>query len=552
MVYGMYKLKRVGRIAQILSKYGFGELVSRTNIDTIVPDSLLHWNSHTERIFEKDFNVRVRQAIEELGPTFIKLGQLLSNREDIIADDLRAELSKLQDDVPPEEMDVRAKLQEHFQIDIAEHFEYIEAQPLAAASIGQVYKAQLRSGKSVVLKIKRSNIRETITADLAFIKDLTKFLEQKYEVIHKMNLYQIILSFESSIMRELSFINELNNIERFRNNFKGNQHIYVPAIYRAYSDDEILCMEYIEGVKINDIDGLSAMGISPKSIVQSGLDLYLEQVLEHGFFHADPHPGNLFVNKRGQVVFIDFGAMGFMIPQDRAVIESMVLNFLMKDARDLIRNIKKLAVVHHIEDERRLERDAYEIFELLEQNSLANLEVSAMMRMVNNILQNNHILMPDFIYILLRGVILLEGVGRQLNADLNIPKSIQPFADKIAKEKISPGNIKKQILEKAKFVKGVMGDIPEDLTYLLDKVKNDKILLNHHIKEFDSFQIILHRLGNKLILSILAMTFGVGSSIMAHGRIGYLLWGIPLFSWIGFAMSFILTAALLLQLFRSK
>ncbi|SUJ24569.1 Probable ubiquinone biosynthesis protein UbiB [Sphingobacterium spiritivorum] len=552
MIYEMSKIKRVGRIAKILSQYGFGELISRSNIDTFVPDSLLHLNSDTEKLFEKDFNVRVRLAIEELGPTFIKLGQLLSNREDIIPKDLRDELVKLQDNVPPEEMDVRQKLREHFDIVPEEHFEYIDEKPLAAASIGQVYKVRLKSGKDAVLKIKRSNIREVITADLAFIKDLTRFLESKYEVIYKMNLYQIILSFENSLMRELSFVNELNNMERFRKNFKDNTQVYVPKVYRAYSDDEMLCMEFIDGVKINDVEGLKALGLDPKSIVQQGLDLYLEQVLVHGFFHADPHPGNVFVNKKGQIVFIDFGAMGMMIPMDRKLIEAMVINFLMKDARDLIRNIKKLAVVQHIEDERRLERDAYEIFDILDQNSLANIEISVLLRMVNNTLQHNHILMPDFIYILIRGIVLLEGIGRQLDADLNIPKSISPFADRIAKQKISPGYLREQTIEKAKFLKGLWSDIPEDAIALLDKVKNDKILLNHRLRDFDSFQLILHRMGNKLMLSILAMTFGIGASILAHGRVGYLLWDVSLLSWLGFLMSFLLTVALLLQLFRSK
>ncbi|EEI90093.1 ABC1 family protein [Sphingobacterium spiritivorum ATCC 33300] len=552
MIYEISKIKRVGRIAKILSQYGFGELISRSNIDTFVPDSLLHLNSDTEKLFEKDFNVRVRLAIEELGPTFIKLGQLLSNREDIIPKDLRDELVKLQDNVPPEEMDVRQKLREHFDIVPEDHFEYIDGKPLAAASIGQVYKVRLKSGKDAVLKIKRSNIREVITADLAFIKDLTRFLESKYEVIYKMNLYQIILSFENSLMRELSFVNELNNMERFRKNFKDNTQVYVPKVYRAYSDDEMLCMEFIDGVKINDVEGLKALGLDPKSIVQQGLDLYLEQVLVHGFFHADPHPGNVFVNKKGQIVFIDFGAMGMMIPMDRKLIEAMVINFLMKDARDLIRNIKKLAVVQHIEDERRLERDAYEIFDILDQNSLANIEISVLLRMVNNTLQHNHILMPDFIYILIRGIVLLEGIGRQLDADLNIPKSISPFADRIAKQKISPGYIREQTIEKAKFLKGLWSDIPEDAIALLDKVKNDKILLNHRLRDFDSFQLILHRMGNKLMLSILAMTFGIGASILAHGRVGYLLWDVPLLSWLGFLMSFLLTVALLLQLFRSK
>lgn len=552
MIYEISKIKRVGRIVKILSQYGFGELISRSNIDTFVPDSLLHLNSDTEKLFEKDFNVRVRLAIEELGPTFIKLGQLLSNREDIIPKDLRDELVKLQDNVPPEEMDVSQKLREHFDIVPEDHFEYIDEKPLAAASIGQVYKVRLKSGKEAVLKIKRSNIREVITADLAFIKDLTKFLESKYEVIYKMNLYQIILSFENSLMRELSFVNELNNMERFRKNFKENTQVYVPKVYRAYSDDEMLCMEFIDGVKINDVEGLKALGLAPKSIVQQGLDLYLEQVLVHGFFHADPHPGNVFVNKKGQIVFIDFGAMGMMIPMDRKLIEAMVINFLMKDARDLIRNIKKLAVVQHIEDERRLERDAYEIFDILDQNSLANIEISVLLRMVNNTLQHNHILMPDFIYILIRGIVLLEGIGRQLDADLNIPKSISPFADRIAKQKISPGYLREQTIEKAKFLKGLWSDIPEDAIALLDKIKNDKILLNHRLRDFDSFQLILHRMGNKLMLSILVITFGLGASILAHGRVGYLLWDVPLLSWLGFLMSFLLTVALLLQLFRSK
>lgn len=551
-MYGIHKIKRVGQILRILSKHGFEEIISRSNIDRIIPDSVLLWNTHTRRIFEEDFNVRVRLAIEELGPTFIKLGQLLSNRADIIPTELRQELVKLQDDVPAEPIDLRKKVAGSLEIDVEEHFSSLEEIPVAAASIAQVYKGVLKDGKQIILKVKREGINPIVHADLDFILDLVKLLRSKYEIIQKINLYEIVQSFANSLRGELSFTNELNNIERFRRNFRGNENIYVPKVYRAYSNDEILCMEFIEGVKINDLTGLSGYGLSAKSILQNCLDLYLEQVLQHGFFHADPHPGNVLVNRRGQIVFIDFGSMGFMIPRDRDIIEAMVINFLMNDAKDLIRNIKKLAVVHYIEDERQLERDAYEIFQMIEENALDDIEIAVMLYKLNKILQYNSILLPDFVYLLLRGVSILEGTGRQLNADLNIPESIAPFAKKIAEQKMSASYIKKQLLDKAKFIKEVLTEVPEDLITLLEKTKSDKLTLNHKIHDFDRMQLIFHRIGNKFLLSILAMTFGVGASILAHGRVGYLLWGMPILSWLGFIASFVLSGILLIYLIRSK
>ncbi|TJZ53623.1 AarF/ABC1/UbiB kinase family protein [Sphingobacterium olei] len=551
-MYGLEKIKRIGKILKVLSTYGFDEVISRSNIDRILPDSFLLWNNHTRKIFEEDFNVRIRLAIEELGPTFIKLGQLLSNRADIIPEDLRLELIKLQDDVPTEDIDIRHRLNQELEIDPDEHFAFIDPVPIAAASIAQVYKAQLKDGTPVILKIKRSGVDAIIRTDLDFIKDLVKLLEKKYEIFYKMNLYQIAVSFENSLLKELSLTNELNNIERFRRNFKGNKETHVPKVYRQYSSDEMLCMELINGVKVNDIAGLATFGLPPKSVLQNVLDLYLEQVLVHGFFHADPHPGNVFVNQKGQIVFLDYGAMGFMVPQDRGIIESMVINFLMNDAKGLLKNIKKLAIVHHIEDERSLERDAYEVFEMIKQNALDDIKIAIMLQKLNVILQTNHILMPDFVYVLLRGVSILEGTGRQLNAELNIPESISPFAKRIADQKLSAEYLTEQLKEKALFLKDVMIDVPMDLLSLLEKLKNDKITLNHKIRDFDHLQLIFHRIGNKFLLSILAMTFGVGASILAHGRVGYLLWGMPIISWLGFTMSFVLSFILLIQLVRSK
>ncbi|SJN49661.1 AarF/ABC1/UbiB kinase family protein [Sphingobacterium sp. JB170] len=552
-MYGFNKIKRVGQILQILSKHGFEEAISRSNIDRIIPESFLLWNSHTKRIFQEDFNVRVRLAIEELGPAFIKFGQMLSNRADVIPDDLRLELVKLQDDVPAELIDIEQRICESLRLtSVSDHFLSIDKDPLAAASIAQVHRAVLLDGSQVILKVKRKGIDELVRTDLSFLEDLVKLLRSKYEAIQKINLYEIVQSFANSLHGELSFINELNNVERFRRHFSESKQVYVPKVYRAYSNDEILCLEFIDGVKINDIQGLERYHLNAKSVLQNCLDLYLEQVLHHGYFHADPHPGNVFVNNKGQIVFIDFGSMGSMIPQDRDLIEGMVMNFLMSDARGLIRNIKKLAVVHYIQDERQLERDAYEIFQMLEENILEDIQITVMLQKLNNVLQNNSILMPDFVYILLRGVSILEGTGRQLDAGLNIPESIAPFADKIAAEKMTVSYLKKQLIQKGTLLKEVLTDVPEDLILLLEKAKTDRLTLNHKIQDFDMLQLVFHRIGNKFLLSILAMTFGVGASILAHGRVGYLIWGMPILSWLGFIVSFLLSGILLAYLIRSK
>ncbi|MGO3806893.1 MAG: ABC1 kinase family protein [Sphingobacterium sp.] len=552
-MYGFNKIKRVGQILQILSKHGFEEAISRSNIDRIIPESFLLWNSHTKRIFQEDFNVRVRLAIEELGPAFIKFGQMLSNRADVIPDDLRLELVKLQDDVPAELIDIEQRICESLRLtSVSDHFLSIDKAPLAAASIAQVHRAVLLDGTQVILKVKRKGIDELVRTDLSFLEDLVKLLRSKYEAIQKINLYEIVQSFANSLHGELSFINELNNVERFRRHFSESKQVYVPKVYRAYSSDEILCLEFIDGVKINDIQGLERYHLNAKSVLQNCLDLYLEQVLHHGYFHADPHPGNVFVNNKGQIVFIDFGSMGSMIPQDRDLIEGMVMNFLMSDARGLIRNIKKLAVVHYIQDERQLERDAYEIFQMLEENILEDIQITVMLQKLNNVLQNNSILMPDFVYILLRGVSILEGTGRQLDAGLNIPESIAPFADKIAAEKMTVSYLKKQLIQKGTLLKEVLTDVPEDLILLLEKAKTDRLTLNHKIQDFDMLQLVFHRIGNKFLLSILAMTFGVGASILAHGRVGYLIWGMPILSWLGFIVSFLLSGILLAYLIRSK
>ena len=546
------KLKRFSQVAQVISKYGLEELIARSNIETLTPSFFTRWNPKARRIFEQNIYVRFRLALEELGPTYIKLGQLISNRKDLASPEMIAELQKLQDNVQPEEMDIEKKIEEEFSFPASKYFHSIDKKPIAAASISQVYRAKFHSGEEVVLKVKRENIEQIIDADLAILRDITQYLEKNYEKLRKKNIKHILQSFENSLRKELSLTNEYQNIERFRHNFIVSPDVYVPLVYPQISNNNILCMEFISGRKINEKDKIEAMGYDPKKIVLKGLDIYVKQILEDGFFHADPHPGNIFLLENGKIAFIDFGSMGYITNLDKQRLEEIVINFGFKNAHKIIRNLKKLAISHYIEDENQLAREIIDIIDYIEYNTIDTIDIQVIIRKINQILNTNHILLPEFIYILLRGIALIEGVGRQLDANLNLQKAIQPYAKKIAKEKLHPKNITQKTIEKIKNSKDLIEDIPEDLSKLINKILNNQFGLNFHIQDLPKIEHLVKNSINKLVLAILTLTFGLGSSYLSSTEIWPMIGGIPLLAWIGFALSIFTALNIVMLIIRNK
>lgn len=544
------KIKRFSKIVSVLSKYGFEEILSRSPLEALTPDFLN--TGHTQDIFTQNFNQRIRLALEELGPAYIKFGQLLSNRKDLVPEELILELKKLQDNVPPEPIDIESRLEEEFGIVVRDHFLEIEPVPFAAASISQVYRATLITGDKVILKVKRSNIQQIIESDLALIRDLIFFLEKKYVRLQKLFISEIERSFENSILKELSLVNEYQNIERFRKNFEGSKDVYVPKTYEDYCNNNILCMEFIEGFKITDVEKLRANGIEPKKIVEKGFDIYLKQLLDDGFFHADPHPGNIFILPDGRTVFIDFGSMGVLTVTERELLENVVINFGLKNTRKIVRSLKKMAIKHYIEDDKQLERDISDIFDYLEYNTVDTIEVQIIIKKFNNILNRNHVLLPEYVYILLRGVALIEGIGQQLDADLNVQKSMRPYAAKLAKEKLYPQNVAKKAIKNLSDIKDLMDDIPEDTLKLIEKVNNDQLALNFKIAEIRLILAIIKTSINKLVLAILTLTFGIGASMLANTKVRPLVLDMPLLAWIGYGMSIFTGLSILYYVFRKK
>ncbi len=538
------KFKRYTKVIQVLSRYGFAEV-----LDRILPSRERDngAGAETDPQVPSGMYKRIRMAMEELGPAFIKLGQLLSIREDILPPELIAELRKLQDAVPPEPMDIKALLEEQFGIRTEEHFTVIEAQPFASASVSQVYAATLQDGSRVVLKVKRSDVEAVVNADVSIMKDLSLLLEKHYTSIRNMNLYRVISSFGLSVLKEMSFTAEAANIQNFRRNFKDDTRVYIPEVYEMYSNNEILCLEWVEGIKINDLEGIRDMQMDPRDIVTTGLDVYLRQILDFGLFHADPHPGNVFIDKKGRLIFLDFGSVGQLLPGDARILENMMINFVFRNPKGLIRNLKNIALAYSITNEKEFERDVEDLFAYVKELDLQQLMVRDIFDKLNKMLQTNRIVLPDAIYLLLRGVALIEGISKQLNADLNIYQSISPYVNKIAVKRLSFDNLKAYGLQQARSVLAIADMLPEVLATWMQQVKDQEGKNNADVAVRERMTRTYAGAGNKIAVSILAaaLALATASMIPAAGP-----W--PVQVWVSGGLTALLVLVLLVMILRER
>lgn len=432
------KIKRTSKLLAILSKYGFKELLYR-----LQPTKSI---TLEDNVIDSQINIytRIRMAIEELGPTFIKLGQALSSRNDMLPEALIKELQLLQDSVEAADIDIDTILEAEFGNEYFNNFQNIDKHPIASASIAQVYKATLSDGQTVILKIKRPNIDEIIESDLMIIKDLAALLTKSFEFANALNLQQAVNAFEQSLLAELSLVKERENIERFAQNFKGNSTLLVPKVYPYLSNNNVICMDFIDGAKVTNMDFLKLHQINPEKLTEKILNLYLAQILEHGFYHADPHPGNIMVTSEGKIAFIDMGAMGTIYPADQAMLEDIIINVIFKNVPKLIQILKKMAIKFEIKDEQKLESDLKDILHHIDSSNLDKLDIKILFEKFKGILFENRIIMPDYFVILARSLALIESVGRTLYPNMNVVKSVEPYIKKVLLKRLNP----KYILEK--------------------------------------------------------------------------------------------------------
>ncbi len=539
------KLKRSAKLISVLSKYGFKDLISRMNGNKKSEEKL---HDPDEIVSKGTVYERIRLALEELGPTFVKLGQSFSNREDLLPPEMIQELQKLQDRVEVVNMNVEEILENEFNISVKEYFKEITPNPIATASIAQVYKGFLLTGEEVILKIKKPDILPVIEDDLLLIKDLVKLISTYSEIGSKLNLKQAVSTFEKSLLEEISLVNERNNIHQFTLNFKNNKETYVPKIYDEFCNNNVLCMEFIDGIKITDTASLQKHGIDPVTVSETGLQLFVSQILDYGFFHADPHAGNILVKKDGKVVFIDFGAVGKIQPNDKEILENLIISFVAKNPKKIVRYLKKMAVSYEIPNDRRFENDVEEVLNFVHSTSLKDINPQVIMNKMKDVLKENRLYMPDYFYLLFKGIGLIEGVGRTINPDLDVVKSLNPYARKIFTKKISPEKVFKKSLEKIQNFTDNIDDIPKELRSVLQKLDDDQFTISSEIKNIEKTNQLIKSSIINLILTMILGANIIATAIVFVSEQGPRIGEMSLVAVLGFILSAFLIITIFLRI----
>jgi len=545
-------LNRYHRILRVLFKYGFNDLVDRLHIDQYLESGLQMINRKPrEQVVRLSRPERLRMVFEELGPTFIKLGQLLSTRPDLIPADFLDELAKLQDDIPPFSLDeVNLIFQEELGRAPEELFHYFDTEPLAAASIGQVHRARLDSGAEVVVKVQRPGIENVIAVDLEILAHIADLMEQYLEEVQGHRPSAIVHEFARSLSREIDFSVELANIQRFSRQFEGNPAIHVPLVYPELSTDRILVMEYVLGIKSSKVEQLREQGYDLPLIAERGANLVMEQIFVHGFFHSDPHPGNVFILPNNVVCFIDFGQMGRLSLKDREDFTDLVLDLVAGDERKIVNGVLKVTLQLGDVDRESLARDLGSLMDMYLYRPLGELEAGKILKDLLDLVTRHKLSFKPGLYQMMKALTTVEGVGLVLDPKLQLILLAKPFMRKIRLGRMQPGRIIEEFSLTGSAYLHLLRDLPEELRTILYQLRSGRLRLEFEHRGLKSLGAALDRVSNRIAFAIVLAALIVGSSLIILSDIPPHWHSIPIIGLVGFLVAGIMGFWLLLSIIR--
>jgi ubiquinone biosynthesis protein len=536
----------------VLFKYGFQDFVEGLRIEEYLEVGLqLISRKRRERIEQFSRAERVRLALEELGPTFIKLGQILSTRPDLVPLQYIQELSKLQDGVPPFPYDkaieiVRdetGKMPEDF-------FQHFEKTAIAAGSIGQVHKALLRNGEEVVVKVQRPGIQSIIQIDLEIMLHLASLMERHLEEMRIHQPTKIVEEFAHTLEKEVDFTNEAAYIERFARLFISDDEVYVPKIFHELSTERILTMEYIDGIKASEIDRLQRDGYDLKKLARNGASLILKQIFVHGFFHADPHPGNVFILPNNIVCYLDFGMMGHLSSQDQLDFTELILAIIHHDGKKAGNALLKLTYFQKEPDKKKLERDLDEFMHRHIYKPLKQWEVGKLLNQLLEMARRFGLQIKPEFFLLIKALSTAESVGRMMDPDFDIIKHAEPFVRLIQSRRLSPIRIANDMMESGTELLSLLRDTPRELHEILRQAKAGKVKIEFEHRGLEPVLFSNNRISNRISFSIVLASLIVASSLIVLSGVPPKWHEIPIIGLTGFIIAGIMGFWLLISMLR--
>lgn len=531
-------LPRYNEILHVLFKYGFGDVLKLVALQRVVGMEDAELKVHETGLLAKPPAERLRLALEELGPTFIKFGQILSARRDLVTDEYYVELCKLHDDVPTFPGKLAKKIfSEEIGITVTQAFAEFDEEPLAGASIAQVHRAVTAEGAIVAVKVQRPDIQKLIERDLAIILDLAKFVDKHVPEISVLNPVGVVQEFSATLRKELDFTNEASNAERFAKQFEESEDIHVPAVLREFSGERVLTMEFMEGMPVNDPDTLKAAGVDPVELSERISNLIYQQIFDFGFFHGDPHPGNMTVLKDGVVGLYDYGMMGSFSPGFRSSVAHLIAGLAEKDHQQVMRSILEMSDEGIVEDADRMLRDVEDFSDQHLNQPLRDINLGYVLNKLLELLRKNRLRMKGSFYLGIKALSQVEAIGRALNPDLNFVIQGEPYASKLIEGKYHPmhlfGLVKRLLTESVDFLE----DFPHDFRTLWNRVRRGQfnIPLKHNIdpEGFEPLRKTLDSIANRLTNAILAASVLICSSILILSGLPPKIWEVPVIGLIG-------------------
>lgn len=541
-------------IIRAMIHHGFGSIAEELGLADMLPFGG-KWIFEGKNVKEKPAGERIRLILEELGPTYIKLGQMMSTRPDIIPSTIILELEKLQDKVREISFDeVKAIIEDEFELPLEELFREINPVPIAAASIGQVHKAILPSGEVVAVKVQRPNITKTIDTDLEILRNLARMVEKRYKWAQEYGICDIMDEFALSLNRELDYGIEGRNAEKIAEQFKDDDTIRVPAVYWEYSTKKVLTMEYVEGIKINDVQSLDEIGFDRCLLSERFTEAMMKQILLEGLFHADPHPGNVFVQPGNRLVFLDFGNIGRLNAQMKYEFASMLVALRRGNTDFVVRSIIKIGVTPDDINYGQLKADVQEFIDDYYGQNLNAISLSDLVNDFFTLIYLHHIRIPSDLTMLGKTFLAVEGVVETLYPEYNILDVIEPFGDHLVKERLKPKNIAEMVFNKVVDYSDFLSEMPRSLKDLTNKLKDGKFSVQIKVPQLDTFLAKMDKMANQLSYAIILLSFSIimaGLVIGSSSRGGTnLLWQIPIIE-IGFVIATVMVLYLLYSIFRS-
>ena len=546
------RMKHTQRFQEVLNtflKNGFSHFLFRIGLT----DRKKY--SETSDMNLQDIGSKLRDTLQQLGPTFIKLGQIASSRNDLIPKEITDELEKLQDDVFPIPYEkIEATLEEELHAPIHVLFAHFNTEPIATASIGQVHIATLHTGEEVAVKIQRPSIETTMQTDLEILHDFAKFLEDHFAWARAYQLRDMVDEFAFSLKNELDYMNEGRNAEKIAKQLADNEAVHVPIIYWQYTTKKVLTMEMIHGIKVNNYDKLEAHDYDKRKIAKTITDAMFEQIFIDGFFHGDPHPGNIYILPMNRVVFLDFGMVGQLTEEMRYHFTSLVINLQLGNAKGIVKTFGKLGMMTSETDRSSLLRDVEYLIAKYYDIPMKQIKLGAVIKEVFDIAYEHELQLPNEISILGKTIITIEKIISGLDPTFSIMSAVEPFGKRLIQERMQPSFIAKKTWEQVMDNAEILSELPQDVKDVATTLKKGKLRFDINVSDLPFFMRRLDKISNRLSFSIILLSFCilmvgliVGAAISGQTT---LLWRLPVIE-IGSVIAFLLFLLILFSIFRS-